>query len=512
MGMTKAIRTALMLAVLNAIFFSTLLHGESVPLPLLPAEKEVFVRNIIFRGNESIPEEILLQMMNMATNTALEYGKIRAAVERVREHYLRQGYTKSTIAAAYVRLDGVLEMVIDEGRINTIRILNKNIYSIYSFKQELQIAEGDVFNHIIVEQELERIRRKFNLKELKFTLKANQALKGSFDLYIMTDSWKGRSFGFVLDNDGFSLVPRLAFRDHDFWGLDHEISVLVEARLAWLEINRRRASLDYYLPSFLGKKLRPYIHLEKKHEKKSRDDIDVRYWEDNLIIGLFMENRLGERFRISSGLMHDHYRLFDLKTGKTPTLIADADYTSLGYYQAQLMFELREPEGHYRKDKHFYANLKLDYLFHEHEENFFMLQLEIRKMFQLKLDDLMFRFNEMHIFTGKGFYRDYDLAKFTLRGYGSGNLFTRHAWMLSSEYRLALYRDIFKYLFFLDSALYLPVRYDTKLHNEKLRARASLGQGIEFNFHEWSAKVYYGVPFDKKILEGKVHLAIQKVF
>ena len=116
------------------------------------------------------------------------------------------------VLSSHVRLDGVLEIVFDEGRINRIRILNRNIYAIYGFKKELQLSEGEIFNLIIVEQELERIQRKFNLKDLKYTLRANQAIPGSFDLYIMADSFKGRSFGFVLDNDEFSLVPRISFR------------------------------------------------------------------------------------------------------------------------------------------------------------------------------------------------------------------------------------------------------------------------------------------------------------
>jgi len=514
-------RTRLAVSVLGLVFLSawgSVLHAQgndssgSVPAPWERTGTHVFVRNISFRGNASIPSEILLQMMNMVTNTALDYGEVRAAVDRVASFYARQGYTLSKVVSSHVRLDGVLELVFDEGRINRIRILNRNIYSIYSFKQELQIAEGEVFNHIIVEQELERIRRKFNLKDLKYAIKANQALEGSFDLYIITDSWKGRSFGFVLDNDEFSLVPRISFRDHDFWGLDHEIVVSAEARVSWLEISRRRASLDYYFPSFLGENLRPFVHLEKTHEKKSRNDIDVRYWEDNFIIGLFMENRIGDFFRIRSGVMHNRYRLFDLETGETPSSIVNDNYEMLGYYQAQLMFEFRHPEERYRRDKHFLTILKLDYLIHEHEDNFFMLQIDIRKTFQRKLDDIMFRFNEMHIFSGRGFYRDYDLTKYMLRGYDGNELFTRHAWMLSCEYRMAVSRDIIKYLFFVDSAVFIPIRYDNGARNGRLMVRTSVGQGLEFNFHEWSVKVYYGIPSHKEVLDGKVHLAIQKVF
>ncbi|HOG65524.1 MAG TPA: hypothetical protein PLD82_08835, partial [Spirochaetota bacterium] len=89
---------------------------------------------------------------------------------------------------------------------------------------------------------------------------------------------------------------------------------------------------------------------------------------------------------------------------------------------------------------------------------------------------------------------------------------TRHAWMLSSEYRMAVYRDIIKFIFFVDTALYLPLQYDHGVHNLKPRIRTSVGQGVEFNFHEWSLKLYYGVPSYKEVFEGKLHLSIQKVF
>jgi hypothetical protein len=270
--------------------------------------------------------------------------------------------------------------------------------------------------------------------------------------------------------------------------------------------------MDYYFPSFLGEQFRPFVHLEKTFEKKSRKDIDLSFWEDNFIVGLFMENRVGNTFRIRSGLIHNHYRIFDLETGATPEAIATASYDKLGYYQAQLVFEFSHPENRYRRDKHFLARLSLDYSIHEHEDNFLMLKIEIRKAFVRKLDDIMFRYYEMHIFNESGFYRDYDLTDFMLRGYDGGEFFSRHAWMLSSEYRLSVYHDIIKYLFFVDSAVYLPVSYDHGTRNGRLKLRTSVGQGIEFNIHEWSAKIYYGMPAHKEVLDGKVHLMIQKVF
>ena len=145
--------------------------------------------------------------------------------------------------------------------------------------------------------------------------------------------------------------------------------------------------------------------------------------------------------------MHNSYRLFDLETGATPAEIVNGRYEMLGYYQAQVMLEYRHPEDRYRRDKHFLATLNLDYVIHEHDENFYILQMDIRKTFQRKLDDVMFRFSEMHIFSGESFYRDYDITDFLLRGYDGGKLFTRHAWMLSSEYRMAVYRDIIKFIF-----------------------------------------------------------------
>ncbi|HPH02063.1 MAG TPA: POTRA domain-containing protein [Spirochaetota bacterium] len=510
---TGVARWGLVLVVcLCGVLQAQVILSNGQPAPAVMTGSWVTVRNIHFRGNESIPAPVLLQMMDLRTNTAHDYGMVRAAVERVTTFYARQGYTLTRVLSSHVRLDGVLEIIFDEGRINRIRILNRNIYAIYGFKKELQLSEGEIFNLIIVEQELERIRRKFNLKDLKYTLRANQAIPGSFDLYIMADSFKGRSFGFVLDNDEFSLVPRISFKDYDFWGLDHEISISAETRVSWLDISRRKASMEYFFPSFLGENFRPFVRLEKTHEKKSRNDIDVTYWEDNFIISLFMENRFENYFRIRAGIMHNSYRLFDLETGATPAEIVNGRYEMLGYYQAQVMLEYRHPEDRYRRDKHFLATLKLDYVIHEHDENFYILQMDIRKTFQRKLDDVMFRFSEMHIFSGESFYRDYDITDFLLRGYDGGKLFTRHAWMLSSEYRMAVYRDIIKFIFFVDTALYLPLQYDHGVHNLKPRIRTSVGQGVEFNFHEWSLKLYYGVPSYKEVFEGKLHLSIQKVF
>lgn len=503
-------------------FFSLPLAGaaqESIPLatnvePAGWSGTGVFIKNIRFQGNVSIPTDVLLQMMDLRTNTMLEYGEVRAAVARVTSFYSRQGYTMTHAEGVHIGLDGVLEIGFDEGYIERIRILNRNIYSIYGFKKELQIREGEIFNKIVIEQELERIRRKSGLKEIKYHVLPNPSIPSRYDLYIQSEGYKGRSFGFLLDNEEFMIVPRLTFKDYDFWGLDHEIAISVETKISWLDLKRRKVGVDYYIPSIFGDVVRPFLHFEKTHEKKSRGDIAVKYWEDNTIFGLFTENRIGPGFIFRTGLVHNAYSLFDLDSDPalTPPGVASSAYENLGYAKAQFSIEYRHTEDRFRRDKHFYASLNVDYLLKEKEADFFMTVLRVRKTFQRKLDDIMLQYTELHIFAEPGFYHDLDVVDYKMRGYSGSELMTRHAFIFSGEYRLSVYHDVIKLCFFSDSAIYRTIDHAQGGKNGDFVYKLAIGQGLEFNLYEWSIKFYYALPYNSPVLKGHGHLKIEKVF
>jgi hemolysin activation/secretion protein len=64
------------------------------------------------------------------------------------------------LETALIDLDGTLRLKICEGRIAFIRIINKNLYTIYRFKRALDISDGQVYNKKVLDQEMEKNSRK----------------------------------------------------------------------------------------------------------------------------------------------------------------------------------------------------------------------------------------------------------------------------------------------------------------------------------------------------------------
>ena len=91
-------------------------------------------------------------------------------------------------------------------------------------------------------------------------------------------------------------------------------------------------------------------------------------------------------------------------------------------------------------------------------------------------------------------------------------MFTRHLFSLTLEYKLSLWKNFVKLVFFADTALYRPLAYNGRLEESPFKLQGSFGEGFEVNYSEFSFRFYYGVPYQNNLTDGRIKVQLRKVF
>jgi len=475
---------------------------------------EVLIKKIRIIGNSRLPEAVLRKVIALQEGRSYDFSRIRNSVRELLRLYRQKGYVYAAVAQANIRLDGTLVLQVHEGKIRFIRILNKNIYTIYRFRRALKIKDGQVFNKHLLDAEMERLKKKFHLKELRYISRPTEGAPHLRNIFIDARGYKSRSFSYSFDAEAFYVIPKFGYHNYDFWGLDHEISLYARSKMEWRRIYDHVFGLSYYMPSIFGKIFRPYINSEFSLFNESRKDMNIAYSWNSLKVGVFIENRLTEYINLRVGAVETLYSVEDIEAIDGGRSINSVAIASRGQKHAHLLlsFNLVDPENRFNRDKAFRLYVEgLCYLNKDYEV-FYSLRVDCRKTFERDDDDFILSFKHRFFSKKADYFYDIDATSLSMRGYDGDTYFTRHLISLTAEYKLSLWKEHVKLLFFADTVLLRPLAYSGQLQQEAFSFKGSFGEGIEINYSEFSLRFYYGVPYQNRLTDGRVKVQLKKVF
>ena len=475
---------------------------------------DVLIRKIRIEGNGKFPDARLRRVIALKEGKSYSFASVKKASDALLAFYKKKGFVHAQIAQANIRLDGTLVFEVHEGTIRFIRILNKNIYTIYRFKRAMKLKDGQPFSEIRINAEMKRLKKKFHLKELKYLSRAVEGKPYFRDIYIDARGYKPKSFSYTFDAEAFYLIPKVGYRNHNFWGLDHEINLYARTKVEWKRIYDHVFGLSYYIPSVFGKTFRPYINSELSLLSESRKDMNIDYKWDRMNIGLFTEQRLSEYINFRIGLVETFWSVRDVTAIDGGLPISSLAVPSENQRHAHLLlsFDLTDPENRFNRDKAFRLYVEGLFYINKDYKDFYRFRVDCRKTFERDDDDFILSFNYRFISGKADYFYDVDTTSLSMRGYESDTFFTRHLIALTAEYKLSLWKQYVKLLFFADTALFRPLSYNGHLDQEAFSLKGSFGEGLEINYSEFSLRFYYGIPYQNKLTDGRVKVQLKKVF
>ena len=176
---------------------------ESRPTPKDPAAGPTFfIKKIKLTGNTMISDKRLMPLVDLGEGKDVNMSILNAIAKEVSALYAAEGYLLTRVFVPNQKVeDGMVEMVISEGRINKIFVTGNKKLNKEKFKQRMMMVQEEP---VLREQTLERVLLELNeLMGVKVTtvLKPGE-LPGTSDLVLEVTESAPYTFAIDMNNFG----------------------------------------------------------------------------------------------------------------------------------------------------------------------------------------------------------------------------------------------------------------------------------------------------------------------
>jgi len=174
----------LVVGILLLVLVSSPLHAEELTgvLPnerndsAVPGEKlsllpKVFVKRFIITGNSAIAGEDLLQVARAYTNREVTIEQLEELRQALNLLYVKRGYINSGVIIPDQQVaDGVINLVVIEGKLTNIEITGLNHYRESYFKNRLEPGSQEILNLNTLQESLEILQQDRRIKRINADL------------------------------------------------------------------------------------------------------------------------------------------------------------------------------------------------------------------------------------------------------------------------------------------------------------------------------------------------------
>ncbi len=143
---------------------------------IIRVEENPVLHKIIFQNNSIYPDSVLLKQMNYTCPQIINHFEGQKALFRLLKFYRDNGYSLTHIHSVKLKATGVLELVLQEGRIKKINVEGNQQTKAFVILREFPLKAGDVFHYEQVKKGIKNIYGTglFNTVRLNITYDANQ--------------------------------------------------------------------------------------------------------------------------------------------------------------------------------------------------------------------------------------------------------------------------------------------------------------------------------------------------
>ena len=209
-----------------------------------------FVKKIKLTGNTVISDEILMPIVDLGEGRDVNLSILNAMADEISALYSAKGYL---LARAYIPKqeieDGIVEMIITEGRINKVFVQGHKKLSKEKFKQRMKMVQDEL---VLKEQTLERVLLELNeLMGVNVTtvLKPGE-LPGTSDLVLEVTESKPYTLSFDSDNFGSQYTGKVRFGYSATYANIFTLGDQFSARYATTDFTRSDLELHSYSPFY----------------------------------------------------------------------------------------------------------------------------------------------------------------------------------------------------------------------------------------------------------------------
>ncbi len=198
---------------------------DTVTLKIL-LEENIPVTDFTIEGNTVVSTEELMPYLLPLKGKPQNITTINEAIEKINDKYYSKGYILARIDSFYDDPDGVLNLRINEGRINKIMIVGNEKTKDYVVERNIMTEPGTVYNENLVKQDLVKLYSTQSFKDVNRQVDVSEE---NPDLYDVTIVLKEQRTASVSVGGGLDSVTgvfgSLGIADNNFRGLNQRVSL-----------------------------------------------------------------------------------------------------------------------------------------------------------------------------------------------------------------------------------------------------------------------------------------------
>ncbi len=234
-------------------------HDDTVTLKIL-LEENIPVTDFTIEGNTVISTEELMPYLLPLKGKPQNIASINEAIEKINDKYYSKGYILARIDSFYDDPDGVLNLHINEGRINKIMIVGNEKTKDYVVERNIMTEPGTVYNENLVKQDLVKL---YSTQSFKDVNRQVDVCEDNPDLYDVTIVLKEQRTASVSVGGGIDsatgVFGSLGIADNNFRGLNQRVSLsgMIGSGVLMSDASIKRhanfqAELSFFEPYFLN--------------------------------------------------------------------------------------------------------------------------------------------------------------------------------------------------------------------------------------------------------------------
>ncbi len=140
---------------------------------IFKVEENPLIREIVFSGNTVFSDSTLLDSIETRAGEITNIQKGIRDIKKIVEMYQRAGYSLARVDTAGIDQNGVLTIVIDEGRIGKITIYGNHHTQNFIVSRNLHLKPGDLFNAELLKKGIDQIYSSGYFDLVWFSVKKN---------------------------------------------------------------------------------------------------------------------------------------------------------------------------------------------------------------------------------------------------------------------------------------------------------------------------------------------------
>ncbi len=191
----------------------------------IEVEENAPVTGVQVNGNQIVTDAELMEIFSPQTGLPQNIKQLNESIEKIEKLYAEKGYILARVKNISDDPDGMINLDINEGRIENIHFVGNRKTKDYVVERLMRMKSGDIYNEKILSEDLKRIFGTQSFSDVRRVITASPDEPDKYDLTVELDEKKtgAISLGGGLDT-GTGIFGSVGYTDPNFRGRGENFS------------------------------------------------------------------------------------------------------------------------------------------------------------------------------------------------------------------------------------------------------------------------------------------------